>query len=76
MMQEVVLAALRDASWYDCPGRVCRYHIDAGRGMSACDPRMMPLITRELQPASWVPVELRCQRNGCKQRWPAATVAK
>ena len=72
-------AALRDASWFSSPGRAGRYHIVSDDGGSACSG--MPLILDEggaggeaLKDMTVDPVSveswLRCQRPGCKQRWP------
>ena len=70
-------AALRDASWFASPGRAGRYHVVADDGGSACcgmplvldDSRFGTVRDQTADPAtveSW----LRCQRPGCKQRWP------
>ncbi|MFA7333499.1 MAG: hypothetical protein WC130_04305 [Kiritimatiellia bacterium] len=69
-----VMAARRDASWFACPGVSYKYHVSTGRNMAACNPRMMPLDKYSLTHVDGVAVELRCQRNGCKQVWPNAAL--
>jgi hypothetical protein len=73
-----LLAAKRDASFYDKPGRAEQYHvvIDDKCNVAACSPpktwrsaRMM-LAEFTARPAVDVPDIARCQRPGCKQRWP------
>jgi hypothetical protein len=59
--------------WTATHGRARRYHVVANNGMAACRPNNrldgggIPLgrLTR----AADVPVHMRCQRNGCRQRW-------
>jgi hypothetical protein len=73
-------AALRDASWYRNPStdKPVRYHIvreDVHKGEGACGIAVLHATSRtvldETLDAADVPLNLRCQRPGCKQRWPA-----
>lgn len=69
-------AAWRDASWLDRPGRAARYHMVAEDGGAECSG--MALVLDDMTPerkdltrdAAGVPEHLRCQRHGCKERWP------
>lgn len=65
-------AAPRDASWRAKPGHAGRYHVKVMRRtipVAACSDRVW-LSERCQQPARDTPPVLRCQRYGCKQRWP------
>lgn len=63
-------AATRDASWYRRPNvrTVKVYHIVTDEGLSAC--RGSLLVYENAIPAIEAPQGLRCQRAGCKGRWP------
>ena len=69
-----VLAAWRDASWWPKPGVAKRYHIIAESGWAACNQKTGMLCDLPGPggpgPAARIPSQLRCQRNGCRQRWP------
>lgn len=76
------LAATRDASWFNHPDvySLKKYHIAIESGRSrrtgsplydaACNSESRPLFELSACPAAGVPRGLRCQSNGCKQRWP------
>jgi len=66
----VVMAAWRDASWFNHPGTAHRFHVVAGDWMAACNTQWCMLAEFTGQAASEVPGYLRCQRPGCKSRWP------
>lgn len=77
-------AALRDAQWFDHPDvhSVKQYHVAIETGqrvrlsgappiyVAACNRETRPLAEFTAVPLGDVPVGLRCQSNGCKQRWP------
>lgn len=76
-----LMAARRDASWYVSPGRADVYHVAAkikGTWMPACNTTLrhghlaghkgVILDERTLIPAK--DARSRCERPGCKQRWP------
>jgi hypothetical protein len=76
MSQIPVMAAPRDASWRKNPGTGRRYHI------AVPHPKHDTLLTAACDRHTWlsssaqcavteVGVPLRCQRRGCKSRWPA-----
>lgn len=67
---ELVMAALRDANWYARPNTRTpkRYHVVAQDDRPACG---APMLLCEPIEAERVDVILRCQRPGCKGRWPA-----
>jgi hypothetical protein len=61
--------------WTGTHGEARRYHVATKDDVAACRPnphmikgKTIPLD--RLQDAKDVPAILRCQRNGCKQRWP------
>lgn len=64
-----LMAALRDASWFNRPNTRTpkRWHVLNAAGNPACG-----LVTMLDDPilADSVPIECRCQRAGCKGRWP------
>ena len=62
------LAARRDASVYRSIGHASVQHIVAAGYTSACGRSI--LLVEDAVPAAEVPQESRCQRYGCKQRWP------
>lgn len=72
-------AAMRDASLLASPGRARRYHVVADDGGSECCGMPLDLYTggtggrslrdETVDPAS-VESWMRCQRPGCRQRWP------
>ena len=66
-------AARRDASWFQHPGQSWRYHLYNDLGWPFCGYLALADEETETEPAE-VPTNLRCQRNGCKQRWPKTTV--
>lgn len=65
-------AAGRDASWYRRPntrgGK--KMHVMADDGTAACN-KLIPLCVKYAEPAEVVEHDQRCQRRGCKDRWPA-----
>lgn len=63
-------AATRDASWYNRPDvrKPKKYHILGANELSACGGAI--LIKENLITADEVPKHARCQRAGCKGRWP------
>jgi len=79
-MTEPLEAAMRDASWFRKPGRAGRYHVIVERpsGLhAACG--LFALLQQDanafrsrgaIDNAMNVAPVLRCQRNGCRQRWP------
>lgn len=69
-MPEPVMAALRDANWYARPNTRTpkRYHVVAQGERPACGALM---LLCEPMDAERVAVIQRCQRPGCKGRWPA-----
>lgn len=69
MTNDKVMAAWRDASFWNNPGHASRYHVMID-GMGACDSRTMLLISEKAVPAETVAATMRCQRPGCKRRWP------
>lgn len=67
-------AALRDASFYDSPGYAGRYHVAYGEGWTpACNPYGALLTETTGRDAATVPEHVRCQRPGCRKRWPKPT---
>lgn len=69
-MSEMIMAAQRDASFFrnpDCT-HVKQYHIVSDGYGSRCGTVMLDTAT--LLHASHITDGLRCQRNGCKQKWP------
>jgi len=71
-------AAWRDASWYRKPGTASKYHVVGDDSGSACNGAPLPLesaglpVRDQTVPAASVEEHLRCQRRGCKERWPVA----
>lgn len=81
-----VIAAQRDASWFGHPDvySLKKYHIAIETGdlrrrlvlgtapdyVAACNPETRPLFELSAMAADRVPEGLRCQSNGCQQRWP------
>jgi hypothetical protein len=69
-------AALRDASWFRSPGAASKYHVVSDDGGSACSGMPLVLETTGLPVrdvtvnAGSVKAGLRCQRKGCRERWP------
>ena len=70
-------AALRDALWFRKPGTASKYHVVGDDGGSACQGAPLVLEGTALHPrdmtvsAASVEARLRCQRHGCKERWPS-----
>jgi hypothetical protein len=58
--------------WTSTHGRGTKYHIaTAGRYPApACNPKKMLFYEPSMRPASQVPVYMRCQRPGCRGKWP------
>lgn len=74
MFERGKMAAMRDASWWRCPGRAARYHILGSQIETAyCG---TPALFCEAIPGDEVPLDLRCQRNGCRQGWPEGLPAQ
>ncbi len=75
-----LMAASRDASWYDCPDtatvkvmHVARiYELNDTIWSARCN-RNTPLDGTVGRPAGQVPEGLRCLRRGCRELWPAET---
>jgi hypothetical protein len=72
-------AALRDATFLRCPETrtVKRWHVDRGSGIAACSSptgwssRCNPMLDTDMRmPAGEVARRHRCQRPGCRVRWP------
>ncbi|MFV3377370.1 hypothetical protein ACNE9Y_24880 [Pseudomonas sp. NY11226] len=63
-----LMAALRDASWFARPNvrTPKRWHVLDDAGKPACG---LVTILDDPMPAERVPVDCRCQRSGCRQRW-------
>lgn len=63
-------AALRDASFWSRPSttRSVRFHIVGKDGTSACG-NILLWIERAVD-AERVKASMRCQRPGCRERWP------
>lgn len=72
----MVMAAFRDASWYSNPdtGTSRKYHISID-DMAACN-RQVPLYEDGAVEADTVYPHMRCQRRGCKSRWPVEPTTK
>lgn len=73
-----VLAAYRSPNFNDHAERrpLLRFHVVLDNGEPACG--MAGGLYGEIwvaayrpEPAELVPVGVRCQRSGCKERWPA-----
>lgn len=69
-MADQLVAMLRDASWFDRPDTWSpkQYHVDAGNAIGACTGN--PLAEFTAVPAVEVRANMRCQRPGCRVRWP------
>jgi hypothetical protein len=70
------MAAWRDASWYEHPGKAWVYHVVLGDFQPACNQSNsmrtgVSLCDFTVRPAAEVPLRLRCRRPGCRVRWPA-----
>jgi len=73
----MIRAATRDASWYRHPnwrGKSLVYHVvrtDVPGEVSGCG---VPVVATDhgdiTVPAEFVKPEWRCQRPGCRARWP------
>lgn len=68
------LAAPRDASWYVKPGIARKRHVVASDGGSECCG--MPLILEMADAKVLVPWWQRCQRPGCKDKWPGLSLRR
>lgn len=80
-MAEALLAALRDASWHYTPGTAWKYHVIVDEYAACSRPRSdgwprMTLAEFTERFAVDVPDGLRCQRPGCRQRWPEPAAAR
>jgi hypothetical protein len=74
-MTEVLMAASRDASWYQSPGRAYVMHVAVIRDETdcwqpTCNPLRALLDETTGRPAANVPERERCRRPGCRTRWP------
>ena len=78
-----LLAARRDASFYEHPGRAYVYHVvvvlPSGRPAPGCNQRddyprgaLLYDLARFL-PAEKIPDYQQCRRPGCRVRWPKFT---
>jgi len=76
-MDKPFRAAWRDASWYNSPGTARRYHVVRDGIFASCAPVVLVTDRFDMTRADTtvragsVPAALRCQRNGCRGRWPA-----
>lgn len=77
----VRLAATRDASWLNKPGRAARYHVQVpwGAWVASCRAGAVEgpesagtvlLVETSARPLDEVPEALRCKRAGCREHWP------
>lgn len=68
------MAAIRDHSWYmNSRGRgAYSYHVirEDDKALSACGVPVVDLDD-DVLPLSKVPLRRRCQRPGCRVRWPS-----
>lgn len=66
-----LLAAYRDASWWPNPDTrsVKRGHVLRADGRAACG---LVAFMCEPEPAELIPADLRCQRAGCRSKWPSS----
>lgn len=66
----MLMAATRDASDYNRPNTRTpkKWHIVGADECSAC--RGKSLVMESAEPAEDVPVERRCMRHGCREKWP------
>ncbi|ENG0049974.1 hypothetical protein ABR862_004902 [Pseudomonas aeruginosa] len=66
-----VLAAFRDASWCAKPDTrtAKRGHVLGEDGHAACG---LVAVMCDPEPAESIPELLRCQRAGCRGRWPSS----
>jgi hypothetical protein len=69
-MTEVLMAARRDASWYQYPGTAYVMHVATDTWQPACNPLHALLAEFTAKPAADVPEHARCRRPGCRTRWP------
>jgi hypothetical protein len=67
---DVLMAASRDASWYQSPGRAYVMHVATGTWQPTCNPLRALLDETTGRPAVNVPERVRCRRPGCRTRWP------
>lgn len=78
----MIRAALRDASWYNRPGRASRYHVipatEETGSLGAFDAATRSSCGLPVTVADYATVALedvakhmRCQRRGCRERWPS-----
>jgi hypothetical protein len=68
------MAASRDASWYQSPGRAYVMHVaviydETGSWQPACNPHGVLLAEFTGRPATDVIEFQRCRRPGCRARW-------
>lgn len=68
------LAAPRDAIWYLKPGIARKRHVVAPDGGSECCG--MPLILEMSDKKLLVPLWQRCQRPGCREKWPVLSLRR
>lgn len=70
-------AAMRDATSYNYPGTARRYHVVRDQAFASCSPVLLVTDRFDLDEgdvtvrAGSVPLILRCQRRGCREKWPA-----
>lgn len=65
-----LMAMLRDASAFNYPDvrKPKKYHVEVDDAIGACTGD--PLVEFTAKPAVEVPAHQRCQRPGCRVRWP------
>jgi hypothetical protein len=70
-------AAMRDATSYNRPGTARRYHVVREKIFASCSRTVLVTDAADLMRtdttvrAGSVPLILRCQRRGCREKWPA-----
>ena len=70
-----LLAGLHDSSWFVNPSGGQRFHVVAEGGVPACNTTGACIsLDCGIMYAQDVPRNLRCQRSGCRQRWPQHVV--
>lgn len=69
------MAAPRDASLFRYPGMATKLHISTVDWMAECNKNRGILRESAAQKAENVPADLRCQRSGCRERWPQEATA-
>ncbi len=69
-MPVLLMAGMRDASMFKCPGRAGRFHIiNHVTNVPACGVLSPPGLV-DIQSPDDIPAVLRCRRRGCAENWP------